>query len=96
MTAHTDTAAVLSAWPIGAVRSIEPLDKGSNNDNWLVETLEGDYVLRVHRNANVEAGIAFEMMFLDPAQSDRAIFERSVERTEAAWPTLVASLFPLS
>ena len=67
-----DPAALLTAWPLGAVGSIAPTEPGHNNRSWVVKAAAGKYVLRLYDNLREEA-IHFEHTLL----TRQGITERS-------------------
>jgi Ser/Thr protein kinase RdoA (MazF antagonist) len=64
MQSSHDIPAVVSAWHIGPVRSVERMRLGANNDSWRVDTADGAFILRVYRNATARENIEFEHQLL--------------------------------
>lgn len=84
-----DLVQVLGSWSTGPVRAIEHLTSGSNNENWMVETQDGDYVLRLYRNVDAEEHINYEQALLKELAAAGVGFEVPVPIPTSAGETMV-------
>jgi homoserine kinase type II len=59
-----DLAALLSAWDLGAVHTVEPAARGTNNLTYRVNTDAGSVILRIYQNLGNLDRVAYEQELL--------------------------------
>lgn len=59
-----DLQGIIRPWGLGPIQRAARTPSGLNNENWVLETAEGSFVLRVYRNADTDRYIRFEHALL--------------------------------